>query len=107
MDYVDHLRRLSIDGDERLADVGEGMSGVLDAKTRSLVRLGALIAVSASGASIRKEIDDAFSAGAAGAEIADVLDVIMPHVGRPRVVKAAPKVLLALGVELDLLADDS
>lgn len=106
MDYLDHLRRLSIDGDERPGEHPDATAD-LDAKTRCLVRIGALVAVSASAASMRKEVDDAVSAGAQPAEIASVLDAIMPHVGRPRVVKAAPRVLLALGVELDLLDDDS
>lgn len=106
MDYLDHLRRLSIDADERPDELATLPPADLEPKTRSLVRLGALIAVSASAASIRKEIDDAVSAGATPAEIAGVLDAVMPHVGRPRVVKAAPKVLLALGVELDLLSDE-
>jgi 4-carboxymuconolactone decarboxylase len=106
VDHLDHLRRLSIDGDEHPGEHPDATVD-LDAKTRSLVRIGALVAVSASAASMRKEVDDAVSSGARPAEIAGVLDAIMPHVGRPRVVKAAPKVLLALGVELDLLTDES
>ncbi len=108
MDYSEHLRRLSID-DELL--LGEQLDlpelSALDAKTQCLVRLGALIAVSAAAPSIRREIDDAVSAGADANAIVSVLDAIMPIVGRPRVVTAAPKVALALGEDLDLLNDET
>jgi len=106
VDYLDHLRRLSIDAEPRPgAPENADSPSVLDDKERALLRLAALVAVSASAASIRKDVDAAVSAGAGTAEIIDVLDVVMPHVGRPRVVKAAPRFAVALGIDLDLLAD--
>lgn len=105
MDYSEHLRRLSIDDERRLGESPDPPDLSLDAKTRCLVRLGALIAVSAAAPSIGREIDDAVSAGADAGQIVSVLDAIMPVVGRPRVVTAAPKVALALGVDLDLLSN--
>jgi alkylhydroperoxidase/carboxymuconolactone decarboxylase family protein YurZ len=106
MDYAEHLRRLCID-DERIPDAWTGDPGpsALDARTRCLVRLGALVAVSATAPSIHREIDEAVSAGADADAIVGVLDAIMPVVGRPRVVTAAPKVAVALGVDLDLLGE--
>lgn len=103
MEYSDHLRRLTVDGD--LGD-DAGMAGELDEKTRSLVRLGALICVAAAESSIRKEVDGAIAAGATSEQIVAVLDVVTPIVGRPRSVKAAPKVAAALGADLDLLEGD-
>ncbi len=78
----------------------------LDPKTRCLVRLGALIAVAAASPSIGREVDDAVSAGADANAIVGVLDAVMPIVGRPRVVTAAPRVALALGEDLDLLSGE-
>ena len=107
VDYLDHLRRLSIDAEQRSAAPAEtDGAGALDAKTQALLRLAALVAVAAAAASIRKAVDEAVSAGAGTAEIVAVLDVVMPQVGRPRVVKAAPKFAGALGLDLDLVADD-
>lgn len=107
MDYSEHLRRLSID-DERSDPEPGGSHGrsPLDAKTICLVRLGALVAVSAPGASVQHEIDRAVSAGADADAIVAVLDTVMPIVGRPRVVTAAPRVALALGDDLDLLGSE-
>lgn len=107
VDYSEHLRRLTIDDADRRDEAAPvAAPPTLDAKTRSLVRLGALVAVCASGPSICREVDDAVSAGAGACEIVDVLDVIMPLVGRPRIVTAAPRVARALGDDLDLLVDD-
>ncbi|WP_349428118.1 hypothetical protein [Microbacterium sp. LWS13-1.2] len=101
MDYTEHLRRLSIDapGPEDRAATSDSL---VDAKTRALVRLGALIAVSAAEASIHREVDEAVAAGAQASEVVGVLDSVMPLVGRACIVKASSKVASALGVELDL-----
>ena len=100
MDYADYLRRLTIDSprfDESL-DPAAAITG----KTRSLVRLAALVAGSAAESSVHREIDDAIAAGAGAREIVDVLEIVMPLVGRTCVVKAAPKFASALGVDEDL-----
>ncbi|WP_431797246.1 carboxymuconolactone decarboxylase family protein [Microbacterium kunmingense] len=103
MDYSDHLRRLTVDGD--ISDADDAPD--LDERTLSLVRLGALVCVAAAESSIRKEVDSAVAAGASPAQIVAVLDAISPIVGRPRIVKAAPKVAVALGDDLDLLESGS
>ena len=104
MDYTERLRRLAIN-DARLADddpdgAGAG-SGELDPKTLALVRLAALVAVGGADPSYGAQADAAVSAGATAAEIVDVLFGVMPVVGLPRVVAAAPKLAMALGYDTD------
>ncbi|MCD2441879.1 carboxymuconolactone decarboxylase family protein [Agromyces sp. SYSU K20354] len=104
MDYADRLRRLAIN-DERLAedDLGDVavMPDGLDAKTLALARIAALVAVGGAEPSFGSQADAAVSAGASPQDIVDVLVGIIPVVGFPLVVAAAPKVALALGYDLD------
>ena len=100
MDYPEYLRRLSVDASTQAEAPTPATD--LDAKTRALVRLSALVAASAAGSSIHREVDDAIAAGARAIEIIAVLDAVVPLVGRAAAVKAAPKIALALGVDLDL-----
>jgi alkylhydroperoxidase/carboxymuconolactone decarboxylase family protein YurZ len=108
LDYTDLLRRLSLNDDrivaEVLRDKGTQSSGthqVLDTRTLALVRLAALVAVGGAVPSYGAQADAAFDAGATAAEIVDVLVGIIPVVGLPCVVAAAPKVGLALGHDVD------
>ena len=104
MDYTELLRCLAID-DARFAEGGAGGAGVasgeLDAKTLALVRLAALVAVGGAVPSFGAQADAAVSAGATAAEIVDVLVGVVPVVGLPRVVAAAPKLAMALGYDTD------
>ena len=103
MDYMERLRRLAIN-DARIADDhddGLGVVGELDPKTLALVRLAALVAVGGAVPSYGAQADAAVSAGATAAEIVDVLFGVLPIVGLPRVVAAAPKLALALGYDTD------
>ena len=108
IDYTERLRRLAI-SDPRSAE--DGVGGVagreLDAKTLALVRLGALVAAGGAVPSYSAQTDDAVSAGATTAEIVDVLVGIIPIVGFPCVVAAAPKLALALGYDTDDVFDCS
>jgi 4-carboxymuconolactone decarboxylase len=104
VDYTDRLRSLGLN-DARFADgsvesVG-GDSLVLDPRTLELVRLAALVAVGGAVPSYGAQTDSAVSAGATAAEIVDVLVGVIPVVGLPCVVAAAPKLALALGYDLD------
>jgi alkylhydroperoxidase/carboxymuconolactone decarboxylase family protein YurZ len=74
---------------------------VLDPKTLELVRLAALVAVGGAAPSYGAQADSAVSAGATAAEIVDVLVGVIPVVGLPCVVAAAPKLALALGCDID------
>ena len=100
MDYTDQLRRLAISSavlTER--DDADVEPRSLDAKTVALVRLAALIAVGGAQPTYGAEADFAVSAGATTAQIVDVLAAVIPIVGLPCVVAAAPKLALALGVD--------
>ena len=103
MDYTERLRRLAIN-DDRLADETSACrtgSGELDQKSLTLARLAALIAVGGAGASYGAQADAAIGAGATTSEIVDVLVGVIPVVGLPRVVAAAPKLALALGYDIE------
>jgi 4-carboxymuconolactone decarboxylase len=104
MDYTERLRRLAIN-DACFADNGAWAAGVecgeLDAKTLALVRLAALAAVGGAVPSYGAQADAAVNAGATAVEIVDVLVGLIPIVGLPRVVAAAPKLAMALGYDTD------
>jgi 4-carboxymuconolactone decarboxylase len=104
MDYTDRLRRLAIN-DAQLGDecVRGGSLGPreLDLKTLALVRLAALVAVGGGSASYGEHADAAVEAGATASEIVDVLISVVPLVGLPKVVVAAPRLAMALGYDID------
>jgi 4-carboxymuconolactone decarboxylase len=104
VDYTDRLRSLGFN-DVRFADTSRRPVNlgpdVLDPKTLELVRLAALVAVGGAVPSYGAQADSAVSAGATVAEIVDVLVGVIPIVGLPCVVAAAPKLALALGYDLD------
>ena len=113
MDYTELLRILTIN-DARFAEAGFGGTGVasgdldantLDVKTLALVRLAALVAVGGAVPSFGAQADAAVSAGATAAEIVDVLVGIVPVVGLPRVVAAAPQLAMALGYDTDDISE--
>ncbi|WP_454728260.1 carboxymuconolactone decarboxylase family protein [Cellulosimicrobium protaetiae] len=98
MDHAEVLRRLTIN-DERVAD-GAGLGDdALTGRDRALVRIAAAVAVGASVPTYGAEIDGAVEAGVDAAEVVGVLAAVVPVVGLPTVVAAAPRVALALGLE--------
>ncbi|MBD5785616.1 carboxymuconolactone decarboxylase family protein [Cellulosimicrobium terreum] len=98
MDYAETLRRLMIN-DARIVD-GRGLDPeALPPRTLALVRLAALVAVGGSEPTYGTEIDAAVGAGVSAAEVVDVLCAVVPIVGLPNAVAAAPRVALALGLE--------
>jgi 4-carboxymuconolactone decarboxylase len=104
LDYTERLRCLAI-SDARFADDGVDGAGVeseeLDPKTLALVRLAALVAVGGAVPSYGVRADAAVGAGATAAEIVDVLVSVIPIIGLPRAVAAAPKLAMALGYDTD------
>ncbi|MFC5266027.1 carboxymuconolactone decarboxylase family protein [Kribbella qitaiheensis] len=105
MDHIDLLRRLAIN-DERMLErlVGAAtpeIDPVLDPRTLALVRLAAVAAVGGAVPTYGAQVDAAVDAGASAAEIVDVLVGVLPVVGIPRVVSAAPKLALALGYDVE------
>ena len=95
-------RRLAIN-DARDVEVGGGEvdARALDSRTLELVRLAALVAVGGAVPSYGAQADAAVNAGATAAEIVDVLVGVVPVVGLPCAVAAAPKLALALGYDID------
>src|ERR1700733_1288870 len=72
----------------------------LDPRSFSLVKIAALVAIDAPPASFMWQVGEALDAGARPREILGVLTAIAPQVGIPRVVAAAPEIMLALDLEL-------
>ncbi|KRC62332.1 hypothetical protein ASE14_00315 [Agromyces sp. Root81] len=107
MDDTERLRRFIVNADGLCRDPAAVSSDALDRRLVALVRISALCAVGAPTPSIRAEVDAAVTAGVSETEIIDVLAVIVPIIGMPRAVSAAPKVAVALGYDIDLLSDDS
>jgi 4-carboxymuconolactone decarboxylase len=109
LDYTDLLRRLSLHDQRAVAEVLGGGAGtesperdpILDPRTLALVRLAALVAVGGAVPSYGALADAAVDAGATVADIVDVLAGVIPVVGLPCVVAAAPKLALALGHDVD------
>jgi 4-carboxymuconolactone decarboxylase len=104
LDYTERLRRLAINDarfvEDDIGEVGaEVGSGRLDPKTLALARLAALIAAGGSVPSYGAQADAAVGAGATPTEIVDVLVGVIPIVGLPQAVAAAPDLALALGYD--------
>jgi alkylhydroperoxidase/carboxymuconolactone decarboxylase family protein YurZ len=72
----------------------------LDGRTFSLVKIAALIALDAPPASFAWQVAAALDDGATPEDILGVLRAVAPQVGGPRVVAAAPEIMLALGLAL-------
>jgi len=72
----------------------------LDPLSHSLVKLAVLIAMDGPPASYAWEVAEAIESGATPEQILGVLRAVAPQVGGPRVVAAAPEIMLALGLTL-------
>ncbi len=72
----------------------------LEDRIASLVRIAAMVALDAPPASYAWQVADALEAGASPEDLLGVLRAVAVHVGGPRVVAAAPEIMLALGVSL-------
>jgi alkylhydroperoxidase/carboxymuconolactone decarboxylase family protein YurZ len=106
------LRRLTIRDDSFIRGVlaaaeDLGTAEPLDAKTCAVSRIASLIALDAASPSYLSPVDDARAAGATDAEIVGCLVGLMPVVGVPRVVSAAPKLALALGYDVAAALEES
>jgi alkylhydroperoxidase/carboxymuconolactone decarboxylase family protein YurZ len=72
----------------------------LDARSFGLVKIAALIAMDAPPASYLWQVASALDGGATPSDILGVLRAIMPQVGGPRAIAAAPEIMVALGLAL-------
>src|SRR5256885_5479611 len=72
----------------------------MDPRTFALVKIAALIALDAPPASYAWQVGNALEEGVTPEEILGVLRAVAPQVGGPRLIAAAPEVMLALGLAL-------
>jgi 4-carboxymuconolactone decarboxylase len=72
----------------------------LDERTFALIKIAALIALDAPPASYAWQVANALESGATADDILGVLRAVAPQVGGPRVIAAAPEIMLALGLSL-------
>lgn len=73
----------------------------LDPRTFALVKIAALIALDAPPASYGWQIANALAEGVTPEDLVGVLHAIAPQVGGPKIVAAAPEIMLAMGLPLD------
>jgi 4-carboxymuconolactone decarboxylase len=72
----------------------------LDARTFALVKIAALVALDAPPASYAWQVGNALTEGVTPEEILGVLRAVAPQVGGPKVIAAAPEIMVALGLDL-------
>jgi alkylhydroperoxidase/carboxymuconolactone decarboxylase family protein YurZ len=89
---------LLLDGVELRTEMQE-RSG-LDPRSFALVKLAALIALDAPPASYLWQVGNAVDAGCTAQDLLGVLRAVAPQVGGPKVVAAAPELMVALGLAL-------
>ena len=76
-------------------------SSGLDPRTFALVKIAALIALDAPPASYTWQIGNAMAEGVTPEDILGVLRAVAMQVGGPKVVAAAPEIMVALGLDID------
>jgi alkylhydroperoxidase/carboxymuconolactone decarboxylase family protein YurZ len=72
----------------------------LDERSYALVKLAALIALDAPPASYLWQVGLALDAGATPEDLVGVLIAVAPQVGGPKLIAAAPELMVALGLTL-------
>ena len=104
-DYRCTLRKLAVRDDRYVEALlqtdrdSPALAGI-DPQSHALVQMGALIAVNAAPAAYMNAIEAALNAGASHEQIVGTLIAVLPVVGVPRVVSAAPNLGLALGYDV-------
>jgi alkylhydroperoxidase/carboxymuconolactone decarboxylase family protein YurZ len=100
----DLLRRLAASDERALQAVlepGCRSAPALDRVARALVQLAALLAADAVTTSLRWAVDAAWAVGVDDATLAQVLLAIAPFAGSVQTAASAPRLALALDVDLD------
>ena len=72
----------------------------LDPKSFALVKIASLVSMDAPPASYLFQVQLALDSGCTPREILGVLTAIAPQTGIPKIVAAAPEIMIALGLEL-------
>lgn len=104
-DSQNTLKQIAL-GDVDLLEASIGLREVeredsgLDPHTFSLVKIAALIALDAPPASYAWQVANALAEGVTAEDIIGVLRAIAPQVGGPRLIAAAPELMLALGLDI-------
>ncbi len=73
----------------------------LDPRTFALVKIATLIALDAPPASYGWQVANALDEGVTAEDLVGVLRAVAPQVGGPRVIAAAPEIMLAMGLALE------
>jgi alkylhydroperoxidase/carboxymuconolactone decarboxylase family protein YurZ len=73
----------------------------LDERTFALVKIAALIALDAPPASYTWQLGNALAVGVSPEDVVGVLVAVAPQVGGPKVIAAAPEIMVALGLDVD------
>ncbi len=110
--FQETLRRLAIIDErfvEERAGLGLGLprSSQMDAKTKALVQMGAVVAIGSPGVCVEWTTTRALAAGATQEQITDVLLAVAPTVGLCRVIGAVADVASALGYDVESALLDS
>jgi alkylhydroperoxidase/carboxymuconolactone decarboxylase family protein YurZ len=101
--YRETLRRLALNDPRYLASILGSPDGFedLDPRVTALVRLAALVALGGPPPAFAHAVSVALGSGASRDEIAQTLIAVAPLVGSARTVKAAPKVALGMGYDVE------
>ena len=102
----DHLRRIARSDDKEIETMVGMRQGLkdntqLDNRSFALVKIAALIAVDAPPASYMWQIGNAIAEGVTPEEVLGTMWAVAPQVGGPRLISAAPEIMLALGLVLN------
>ncbi len=73
----------------------------LDPRTFALVKIATLIALDAPPASYAWQVANALEEGVSAEDFIGVLRAVAPQVGGPRIIAAAPEIMLAMGLAVD------
>jgi alkylhydroperoxidase/carboxymuconolactone decarboxylase family protein YurZ len=106
----DLLRRLAASDERSLQAILEPdcrSAPALDRDARALVQLSALLAADAVTASLRWAVDAAWAVGVDDVTLAQVLLAIAPVAGTVQTAASAPRLALALDVDLDRAGRDA
>jgi 4-carboxymuconolactone decarboxylase len=75
-------------------------SSGLGPRTFAMVKIAALVAIDAPPASYMWQVGEALEAGVTPRDILGILAAVAPQVGMPRVLAAAPEIMVALDMAL-------
>jgi hypothetical protein len=99
------LRRITLGDESLLTGPEPSWEGPgtprLDARSRALVRLGALIASDPTPATLQHGIAVAIGSDVSTDECVEALVELLPTIGLPRAAAVAPKLGLAIGYDVD------